>query len=77
MSARLKLHQELEMGVNCLNFSTISDYATADKYSAVELHMELPVPYANLKKIQDFLDQGEWDTVGSYLIGKYPHTVRC
>lgn len=60
------------MGVHVYNFSAFCDYATPEKYSAVELHMELPVPHADLKKVQDWLGDGNWDAAGRYLIGKYP-----
>ncbi|WP_179404347.1 hypothetical protein [Burkholderia guangdongensis] len=60
------------MGRKVKNFHVFCDYATTDKYSAVELHMELPIPHADLKKVQGWLDSGEWDSAEAYLVGKYP-----
>lgn len=60
------------MGVNVYNLSAFCDYATPDNYSAIELHMELPIPHDDLKKVQGWLSRDEWDAAEIYLVGKYP-----
>jgi hypothetical protein len=60
------------MGLRVWNFNVFCDYATPDKYSAVESHMELPIPHEDLQKVQGWLGQGEWEAAESYLASKYP-----
>lgn len=60
------------MGANVLNLNLFCDYATPEKYSAIELHMELPVSHNDFRRIQNWLDLGEWETAKSYLVEKYP-----
>ncbi|WP_374834667.1 hypothetical protein [Paenochrobactrum pullorum] len=60
------------MGSRVLNFNVICDFATPEKNSSVELHMELPVPYSDVKILQTWFDKGEWATAENYLIQKYP-----
>ncbi len=60
------------MGSRVYNLSAFCDYATPDKHSAVELHMELPIPHADLQKVQGWLESGDWSSAETYLTGKYP-----
>lgn len=60
------------MGTGRYNVMLQCDYATPDKHSAVELHMELPVPHSDLSKVQSWFEAGEWARAESYLIGLYP-----
>ena len=61
------------MGVGVLNLKVFTDHATPDRYSAVELHMELPIPHIDANRVQEMLSNGEWDMAQSYLVAKYPH----
>jgi hypothetical protein len=60
------------MGVRISNFSLLCDYATPEKHSAIELHMQLPIPYADLRKVQGWLDRADWDAAERYLANRYP-----
>ena len=60
------------MGVRLQNFSIVCDYATPEKYCALELHMALPVPHKDIQKIQTWLENKNWKASEDYLIGKYP-----
>lgn len=46
------------MGSSVPNPSVNCDYATPEKATAVELHMALPIPYADLGKVQKWLGDG-------------------
>lgn len=60
------------MGSSVPNLSVNCDYATPEKATAVELHMALPIPYADLGKVQKWLGDGDWTSTEQYLAVKYP-----
>lgn len=60
------------MNAGRLNFNMLCDYATPDKSSALEFHMELPVPHQDLRQIGEWLDMRDWAEVERYLGDKYP-----
>ncbi len=59
------------MGSRIYNLNAFCDYATLDKHSAVELHMKIPIPHADLQKVQGWIGSGDWSSAETYLTGKY------
>lgn len=60
------------MGIRVHNFSIFCDYATPEKHTALEFHMELPIPHEDIQKIQGWLGDKNWKASEEYLAGKYP-----
>lgn len=60
------------MGVNVWNLNVECDHAPESNYSTIELHMEFPIPHADLEKVGNWLRKDDWDSTTDYLIGKYP-----
>ena len=60
------------MGVNVWNLNVECDHAPESNYSTIELHMEFPIPHADLEKVGNWLRKDDWDSTKDYLIGKYP-----
>jgi hypothetical protein len=64
--------KEIMMGVKLRNLSILCDYATPEKYTALELHMELPIPHQDIAQVQGWLGEGNWHASADYLANKYP-----
>ncbi|MEG9884672.1 MAG: hypothetical protein V6Z86_08705 [Hyphomicrobiales bacterium] len=59
------------MGQYYLNTRVFCDYATPDNHTAFEFHMELPTPYEDFRKAQEWLEDGKWEAAGDYLTERY------
>ncbi|GLU29520.1 MULTISPECIES: hypothetical protein [Brucella/Ochrobactrum group] len=64
------------MGSGVLNFNMTCDFATPNKDSFVELHVEFPLTYMELRTLQGWLENKDWDAAENYLSEKYPEH-RC
>jgi len=60
------------MGIKLRNLSIFCDYATPEKYTALVLHMELPIPHQDIAQLQGWLGDGNWHAGESYLTDTYP-----
>ncbi|AKK24910.2 hypothetical protein [Pandoraea oxalativorans] len=60
------------MGSSVPNLSVNCDDATPEKDTAVELHMALPIPYADLGKVRKWLGDGDGTSAEQYPAVKYP-----
>lgn len=60
------------MGVKVWNTCVICDHATPERRTVVEFHMEFPIPYSDLDKVQNWLRNDQWKDAITYLSGKYP-----
>ena len=60
------------MGRYVRNLEMVCDHATPEKYSAVRLHLDLPIDRDQFSKIQDLLEKDKWSEVSSLLAREYP-----
>ena len=60
------------MGIRLRNLSILCDYATPEKYTALEFHMELPIPHQDIAQVQGWLGDRNWRAGEDYLVEKYP-----
>lgn len=60
------------MGRYVRNLEMICDHATPEKYSAVRLHLDLPIDRGQFSEIHGLLGDNKWTEVSALLSRQYP-----
>ena len=60
------------MGIAVCNLEVVCDHATVDRYSAIRLHIDLPIEPSQFLKFHELLDGRNWLEVENILARQYP-----
>ncbi len=60
------------MGIGACNLEIVRDHATVDRYSAIRLHIDLPIEASQFARLHELLDGRNWLEVESILVRQYP-----
>ncbi|OIQ69889.1 hypothetical protein GALL_485040 [mine drainage metagenome] len=60
------------MGIAVCNLEVVRDHASVDRYSAIRLHIDLPIEPSQFLKFHELLDGRNWLEVENILARQYP-----